>query len=129
MDVQTIEMDRSKALEMWKKYKTHANYSPPVDQEIRRVFDAIAKGKVVIRALASIAAAGVGEDGLPKLAIARADARTCWFSHQYQVFRMATTSWVNGKTAKNRYFDFPDATFPGLNGRLLRTYTSHVPHV
>jgi hypothetical protein len=129
MDVQTIEMDRGKALEMYRKYKTHANYSPPVDMEIRRVFDAIAKGRVVVRALASIVAAGVGADGLPRLALARADARTCWFSRHQDHFRMATSNWVNGKTAKNRYFDFPAAAFPSLPARLTRTFASTVPHI
>jgi hypothetical protein len=127
MQVQTIEMNRAEALKMYQKYKTHANYSPPVDMEIRRVFDAIAKGKVVIRALQSIKAAGVGEDGLPRLAIARADARQCIFSKHYDGFRMATKTWVNGKTAKSQYFDFPEDTFPGL--RLVRQYASTVPHV
>jgi len=128
MNVQTVEMDRGRALEMYRKYQSHRHYSKPVDAEIARVFNAISKGKVVIRALASIQKAGLGSDGLPRLAIVRADATTCWLLRTGNGFRMAATAWVNGNTARSRYVDLPEDTFPTL-GRLMRTYTAQVPHI
>jgi len=79
MQTQTIAFDKDEAREMWRKYRSHQHYSTPVDQEIATIYQRIAQGRTVIRALASIIAAGVYADGpyrgLPKLAIARADQR------------------------------------------------------
>lgn len=80
MAIETVKMnlDRARARELWRAYKTHQHYEQPIDAEIRRVYQLIAQGRVVIQALASIAAAGLDEQRRPKLAICRADAKECF---------------------------------------------------
>ena len=83
METQVVELDRKKARELYRAYKTHAHYSTPIDQEIQRAYQLIAQGKMVIKALESIGAAGVDERGWPKLAIIRADQKQCYFDPDY----------------------------------------------
>lgn len=77
METETITFNRDEARELWRAYKKHKHYSEPVDEEIAAIYQKIAQGRTVIRAIASIAAAGVHTSGpylnLPKLAIGRAD--------------------------------------------------------
>lgn len=80
MQVSKIELDVAKAKELYRTYKDHRHYSTPVDDEIRRAYREISKGNVVIQALASIKAAGLNDQGLPNLAIARADLPFTWGS-------------------------------------------------
>ena len=77
MNVEKIVVDRRKALELYRAYKTHQHYSEPIDQEIQRTYKLIAQGRVIIKALESIQKAGVNEQGFPKLAIANALATDC----------------------------------------------------
>lgn len=112
MQTETIELDRGKALELYRKYREHQHWSTPIDAEIQRTYRLIAQGRVVIKALASIAAAGLGEDGYPKLAICRADVETC----HLQILanggmRMASKNWARD-TETRCYIDFPAGTFP-----------------
>src|ERR1043166_8987153 len=70
------QVDRELARELWQKYQTHKHYQTPADAEIAAIYKRIAQGKTVIRALASIVSAGLNTEGLPKLAIARAQRIT-----------------------------------------------------
>lgn len=92
MKAETIELDRAKARELWRAYRKHAHYSAPIDEEVMRAYKAIAQGRVVIRALDSIKNAGLGDDGLPKLAIARANEQWCWFDGNGDGSAVFTTS-------------------------------------
>jgi hypothetical protein len=78
ISTETVTVDRVEARALYRKYREHQHYSTPIDHEIQRTYQLIAQGRVVIKALASIAAAGLGADGLPKLAIIRADATHCF---------------------------------------------------
>lgn len=73
MQVARIEVDRAKAADLYRQYREHRHYSTPVDDAIRKAYRAVSKGQMVIQALESIKRAGLNEEGLPKLAIARAD--------------------------------------------------------
>ncbi len=73
MEVASVNIDREKAAELYREYKAHRHYSTPVDDEIRRAYKEIAAGKVVIQAIESVKRAGLNAQGLPNLAIARAD--------------------------------------------------------
>ena len=75
MDTVPLTVDKATAREAWRQYHKDRAYSKPMDWEIARIYQLIAQGKTIIRALASIVAAGLKPDGYPKLAIARADAR------------------------------------------------------
>ena len=78
MNVQELKLDREKARELYQAYKKHQYWSEPIDDEVRRAYQLIAQGRMVIRALESIRAAGLDKTGLPKLAITRATAERCW---------------------------------------------------
>jgi len=80
MKVEALQqVDPGKARELWQKYQTHRAYQTPADAEIAAIYKRIAQGKTVIRALESIRVAGLNAEGLPKLAICRADMQECWF--------------------------------------------------
>jgi hypothetical protein len=72
-----LTIAKDTARELWRAYQTHKHYSTPIDREIMSAYQKLAQGKLVIKALESVVTAGVNELGLPKLAICRADAKTC----------------------------------------------------
>lgn len=110
MQTQAITLDRTKARELWRDYLKHQHYSTPIDEEIRRAYQLIAQGRVVIRALESIKAAGLDERGFPKLAIMRATAETCFFRGQAD--GEATFSNVRWSRGRNRnVIAFPPGSF------------------
>jgi len=74
-----IEMPVKEARELYRKYREHQHYSQPIDREIQRTYQLIAQGRVIIRALEAVKAAGLNADGLPKLAIMQATERKCRF--------------------------------------------------
>lgn len=78
MDVKALALDKAKARELYREYKKHQNYSSPIDHEIQRTCQLIAQGRTVIQAIESIKAAGLNEEGFPKLAIARATQERCF---------------------------------------------------
>lgn len=82
METQQLTVDRVEARRLYRAYKEHTHWSEPIDREIQRTYQLIAQGRMVIQALASIVTAGLNEQGLPKLAIIRADAKGCWFAGQ-----------------------------------------------
>jgi hypothetical protein len=134
MHTETIVVDRAEAAELFRKYKEHQHYSTPIDLEIQRVYDAIAKGKVVIQAIASVAAAGLGPDGLPKLAIVRAaddqgrliEKCFCHMKNDGGV-RFSTTEWAKDRNWRT-YIDIPAGSFPQPHlGR--HYYAAQVPLV
>jgi hypothetical protein len=119
METQGIVIDRVKARELWRDYQKHRHYSEPIDQEVMRTYKAIAQGRVVIRALESIRAAGLGDDGLPKLAIVPADAEFCWLLTRQDGSARFTASeravW-SGSVSQRRQINMPPGTFPGIAG-------------
>lgn len=78
MNVEKIVVDRKKARELYREYKANKMYSEKIDREIQRAYQLIAQGRMVIKALESVRAAGLNDQGLPKLAIANATAKECW---------------------------------------------------
>jgi hypothetical protein len=74
MNVQQIEFSKEQAHAALLQYKEHRGNYDKADWEIERIYRAIARGKIVISASQAIIAAGLDEQGRPRLAIARADA-------------------------------------------------------
>lgn len=115
MDVTKLEVNRIEARDLHREYKAHRAFQTPQDREIERAYRLIAAGKVIIQALASIKAAGVGVDGYPKLAIARADQTAVrvemWSAGSA---RMTPERWPRQSGTKN--FSFPEDTFPRFAG-------------
>jgi hypothetical protein len=127
METQKLFVDPGEAQKMWLKYQTHKNYQSPLDDEIAKIYKAISKGDKVVQALASIANAGLGEDGLPKLAIARADEQQCFlYPRTNGSATMTGVRWANGRTAHDRVFEFAEGTFPGI--RTAYDASAIMPH-
>ena len=51
METATVAFDRSEARALFREYKKHLHWSAPIDHEIRRTYQFIAQGRVIIRAL------------------------------------------------------------------------------
>jgi hypothetical protein len=115
METQPIELDRSRARELWREYRKHQHYSAPIDDAVRRTYQALAQGKVVIRALHSITAAGLNAEGLPKLAIARADAPWLWLRAMSDGSAVMTTNpnelWNFARKPSRSRIDFAAGSF------------------
>ena len=112
METERIVIDRTEARALFRKYREHRHWSEPIDQEIQRTYQLIARGEIIIKALESVVKAGVGEDGLPKLAIARADAKTCFLEYRHDGgARMAMDQWAQ-ENHRRRYVDFAPGSFP-----------------
>lgn len=119
METQRLEISRTEARELYRKYKEHLVYSKPIDDEIRRTYQLMAQGRVIIRALESIKAAGLDERGMPKLAICLATSEECLLrmdrdgsarmSANAQQHRQS--SWRRPLTANRSRFMFPAGTF------------------
>lgn len=113
-----LTISRDAARDLWKAYQKHKHYSTPIDREIMSAYQKLAQGKLVIKALESITTAGVDDNGLPKLAIARADATMCHLSmHGNGGARMSTVTRHGRRTHVSRngfntVFEFPAKTFP-----------------
>lgn len=83
METERIIMDRGEALALYREYRRSKNKETKIDTEIKRTYRAIGQGQVVIKALESIANAGLKADGFPVLAICRANASHCEVSMEW----------------------------------------------
>lgn len=123
MHTELLTLDRKQALELYRTYKKHQHYSEPIDDAIRRAYQLIAQGRMVIRALESVKAAGLNAQGWPKLGLCRADIEKCH-----------VTLWLNGgaRMGENRWsrvrskcIDFPSGTFSGVRPYTTKWQSSH----
>lgn len=131
METTHITVDRAEAKALYRKYKQHQNYSTPIDWECQRAYQLLAKGHTIIKALESIAQAGVNADGLPKLAIATATAKACYLDRNANG-GCTMNSTDNWRAKNNRFswqaraFNFPAESFPlGWRGTLRDTRQDH----
>lgn len=135
MQTISIDMPRGRARELYRAYKKHLHYSQPIDDEIRRTYQQIARGRTIIKAIESIAAAGTDEEGLPKLAIARADQEeagfrrdgdgSAWMTSNPE--RLYSHSWGRVNEAACWTFHWPAGTFPTPNKQSYTTYRAIAP--
>lgn len=114
MQTTPIVLDRAKARELFRAYKAHQHYSAPMDREIQRTYQLIAQGRVVIRALESIKQAGLNEQGLPKLAIARATADSAYLTLGSQGGAIFADAERYQNHHRNMYLRLPDGSFTGV---------------
>jgi hypothetical protein len=127
MQIERLNVDKEKARELWQKYQTHRVYQTPADAEIATIYQKIAQGKTVIRALESIRNAGLNEEGLPKLAIARADQQKCYWHPRTNANEphawFSSANWYgdaekhNASRSKHIRLDWPGLTEPKQKGR------------
>ncbi len=115
MKVQTLQMERAQAHELYQQYMAHRKCLTPADAEIAAIYRMIAAGKTVIRAVESIRAAGVNAEGLPKLAIAAADAADCWLRIERSGLRFGER-WPRSNQRHNVIrINWPEFKDPGGN--------------
>lgn len=115
MDVQKLTMDKDHAKSLHEQYQQHRSGMTKDDRAIAALYKRIAQGKLIIRALASITAAGLKPDGLPQLAICRADmdgVRALMMHNRVRFDALKRThsrwgvNWATGRS-KEREFDVP----------------------
>lgn len=98
MNVERIVVDKAKARDLYQEYKKHQHYSAPIDQEIQRTYKVLAQGRTVIQAIKSIEVAGLGDDKMPKLALAKADAKVCfWRAYNGHGTFYSDSRWARAK--------------------------------
>ncbi len=114
MKVETLKVDADHARELWRKYQAHRAFQAPHDAEIAAIYKRLAQGKTVIRALESIRNAGLNEQGLPKLAIARADERLIYWRSRMDAGVFHFHRYGYGRS-KSRVIDIPG--FQGVTGQ------------
>lgn len=123
MQTEAITLDRAKARDLYRAYKKHKHYSEPIDDEIRRAYQLLAQGRLIIKALESIKAAGLGDDGFPKLALCRADRSSCQVSIYHNGSSDMSADGARTGKVGSLLFHFPADTFPRSrakwNGRAL----------
>lgn len=130
MDVQKLTMDKAQAKALYEEYRAHSDYQTKDDAAIAAIYKRIAQGKLVIRALASITAAGLDEVGMPKLAIARADMPRVQCVHDTdRVHFGSLTARGNGSWAKGRRFsvDMPGCQSVNWNDKKRYQRAASVP--
>jgi hypothetical protein len=133
MHVQKLVITEAEAVKLLQRYQTHKNYEKPnaFDMEVTRIAKLIAKGKMIIKAQGSIVGAGLNDNKLPKLAIARADAPWCRLNVVYPqtAVMLSGIEWSNGKTARDKIFKFEANAFPGIvaGKNQHRAIMPHIP--
>jgi hypothetical protein len=119
MKVEQLRVDPSHARELWKKYQSHVHRQTAADAEIAGIYKRIAQGKTVIRALASIQAAWLNKEGLPKLAIARADQTIAFVSahNNTAVFSPNRSYWPKSNESRSKVIRVPWEGFATPRGQ------------
>lgn len=116
MQVAELKIDRKEARERYREYRDNRHYSDQADAEIKRAYQAIARGRMVIQALESIKQAALNSEGFPKLAIARADTKLAylrmWSDGSCRMASDRSRLWSGG--AADRTFSWPSDTFPHI---------------
>jgi hypothetical protein len=114
-----VTISREEARELYQAYLKHRHYSTPIDAEVMSAYQKLAAGKTVIQAIASVAKGGVDELGLPKLALARADAKFCQLSMYGNGSATMTTAKRARSASRDRMshqtFSWPVGTFPNAS--------------
>lgn len=124
MDLQAVTMDRQKAREAFLEYRDAVRIRhDEEDAQIMRGYRALAQGKQVINLRETIAAGGVDERGLPRLAIMQADQRWCYVerTNDGDVTFASVQRWERAPNRRRGIYRLPVATLPtrdelGLTG-------------
>jgi hypothetical protein len=121
MLTEKITVSRHDAEILYRKYKQHAAYNEPIDWEVQRTYDLLRRGKVIIKALESIKAAGLNREFLPKLALAPAVATKCHLIRRLDgsITMSPHDRWSRRSrhilNLRENTFVFPADSFPVLN--------------
>lgn len=138
MQTATIEMPKEEAKEAFQKYQaavrddradTRRRWQRE-DEALARAYRLLSRGKKVLDLFASMRLAGLRDDGLPKLAICRADAVKCWLRIDDEGVRFAThqdhlSRW--GRQATSKQVDVPHSFLP--NAKRVANISTLVPMI
>lgn len=116
MDLSTITMEKPKARAAFLEYRKAVRENPNAeDAAIMRGYRELARGRQLISLPETIAAGGVDDQGLPRLAVMRADVPWCWVRRVADgSVTYARESRVDGRMRKGIY-RLPPGTFPAVN--------------
>jgi len=128
MKTEAITLDRAKARELYRAYKTHRHYSEPMDDEIRRAYQLLAQGRLIIRAIDSVVKAGLDDDGHPKLALLRADKKEVRFQAWHDGSGYMEAADYPSNRAGSLRFKFPNGSFVKAKGGRALMPTIPVMH-
>jgi hypothetical protein len=119
MQVQRVQIAPAEAMALYRASLAHAQYSTKMDDEIRRGYRMLSKGKKIIKAIESIRVTGLDEKGLPKLALARATASHCFLRRNINgsMHMSSNEDWWRERNKQQIHFPrgtfkFPAETFP-----------------
>lgn len=127
METTPVSLTPERAAELHQQYRQHRHYSTTVDREIQRAYRLIAQGRVIIRAIDSIRAAGLGDDNLPKLAIVRADSPACHLERMWDGgARFCAQRWQR-ENATRQYIELPPDTFARPPQQMPRWHQAQTP--
>jgi hypothetical protein len=116
MDVETISMNRNEAREAFLAYRNQVTErGTPEDEQIMRGYKLLAQGRTLLNLTETMRSAGVDDQGLPRLAIARADARWCFLTTDPSgsaQFGSDEQPWRLRGLAQGRLTNLPADTFP-----------------
>lgn len=122
MNVATIDVDQEKAKEALKEYRTEVKRTHHrLDMQILRGYRAIAKGHKLINLPEVLKAGGMNDNGYPKLAVARANAREVFVDlhsdgHGCFYTDRGGSTWRRYVVTQSRVY-IPEGTFPWENYR------------
>lgn len=138
MDIESVKVTippwEAKAL--WRDYHAHKASATEMDKEIARMYHAIGRGEVIIDAFQAVIDAGVNDQGFPKLALSRADSKTCevemWRNGRARM--RADYSFRRGNARIGTQVEFPANAFPrgdtpGDPWEVLRRAEAIVPFI
>lgn len=140
MNITTIEMPIAEAKQAYAKYRTAVRKkygslaaAREADAALVRAYRALAKGQQVLDVVAVMRELGLNSDGLPVVAIARADVKWCAcrvLNNGSAVFREEDSGHWNDWSARKTQGDvgIPRGTFTGI-GTYSKEGRSMVPEV
>lgn len=131
MDLQETVIDEETARVKFREYRTAVRRTRDAEDEaIMRGYREVVRGHGVISLTATLRAAGRDDEGLPRLAVCRADAKKCWLEQcTYGGFVIYTTRRTRDGRAPNNRRDvrqFSAGTLPTLEPPEGRDLTSTV---
>jgi hypothetical protein len=138
MNVSTIKIDKHEALQKLRDYRfLNKSQKTREDERLEALYKAVSNGARVIDVNKAFKATGLSDKGHPRLAIARADTKVCWFHPRRNENKWGTPrggggfsdwgDWRWNYTAKN--YVVPGGTFDdkALTQYALRTRVPHIP--
>lgn len=118
MRVCDLRMSKMRAWNAFQEYrKALGKSASPEDAAIMKAYKSLAKGKTVIDLYTTMREVGVFSNGLPRLAIMRADQKFCVCN----VYRFGRATFDSSDWPRQNASDkvsLPDGTFPNRDGNI-----------